>query len=243
MEACLPGTRKPLLASTYEIGDITHTAAEIFSATWVRNTFNSLNHRIVLTNTPDTNPAVFSWEDVGIDTVTVATSELPGVMRSGGDIEVDPITGEVTLVGQNAYSSDKNRFAPFLFASDKRRLKIRAWTSFSLSVNGVKKVFTPVADLEFDIAAILDTGSLAGGKDYYVFLVPGDNDTLAFKASLTKEAPGGLTAAEVYRVRGFHTLCADAGAAMTRTRSAARRFCIRSTALWPGTSCPRPCGA
>jgi hypothetical protein len=208
--------------STYEVEGVVHQVSkinggneEIFNATWVRNTYNNLNHRIELVNTPDTLPAVFSWEDVGIDTVAVATAELPGVVRSGGDIEVDPVTGEVTLVGQNVYSRDKNRSAPLLFASDKRILKVRAWTSLSLTVSGVKKVFTPVADLELDIAAILDTGSLAGGKDYYVFLVPGESDTLTFKASLAKEAPSGLTAGEVYCIGGFHTLCANVGSALT----------------------------
>lgn len=61
--------------STYTIeadsGSVTHAAGEIFNSTWVRNTYNNTNHRIVLTNTPDTDPPVFAWTDVGFDTVGV----------------------------------------------------------------------------------------------------------------------------------------------------------------------------
>jgi hypothetical protein len=130
--------------STYVTGGVTHKAEEIFSATWVRNTYNvlyhdqgeaqakmearfgpggtftwdaadppqsayevsgethylveiaepyTLNHKWVLTNTPDTTPRVFSWQNAGQDTVAVANEVLPGVVKSGGDIEVDPVTG------------------------------------------------------------------------------------------------------------------------------------------------------
>jgi hypothetical protein len=69
-------------------GGVTHTAGEIFNATRVRNTYNGLNHRLVLTNTPDTIPPVFDWEDVGYDTVGIAAADLPGLVKSGGDVTV-----------------------------------------------------------------------------------------------------------------------------------------------------------
>ena len=84
-------------ASTYEIGERIHTADEIFNSTWVRNTYNGINHRLVLVNTPNTEPAVFAWEDVGYDTVGLANEELAGLVKSGGDIDVDPITGIVRI--------------------------------------------------------------------------------------------------------------------------------------------------
>jgi hypothetical protein len=135
--------------STYVLGGITHTASEIFSSTWVRNTFNdlyhdealaqskmedrfggggtfawndddpsqstyivsdethylieiavpyTLNHKWVLTNTPGTDPRVFSWQNVGQDTVAIANELLAGVVKSGGDIKVDPVTGLITVM-------------------------------------------------------------------------------------------------------------------------------------------------
>jgi hypothetical protein len=87
-------------ASTYTAADETvHTAGAVFNSTWVRNTYNGINHRIVLVNTPDTGPAVFAWEDVGYDTVGIATGTMAGLVKSGGDIEVDPVTGEVKVKG------------------------------------------------------------------------------------------------------------------------------------------------
>jgi hypothetical protein len=53
-------------ASTYVIDGDTHTAAEVWDSTWVRNTNNG--HRWVLVNTPDTDPAIYNWTDVGLDT-------------------------------------------------------------------------------------------------------------------------------------------------------------------------------
>jgi hypothetical protein len=87
-------------ASTYTAADGTvHTAGEIFNSTWVRNTYNGINHRIVLANTPDTEPAVFAWEDVGYDTVGIATDTLAGLVKSGGDVEIDPVTGLMSVKG------------------------------------------------------------------------------------------------------------------------------------------------
>jgi multidrug efflux pump subunit AcrA (membrane-fusion protein) len=53
-------------ASTYVIDGDTHTASEVWDSTWVRNTNNG--HRWVLVNTPDTDPAIYTWTDVGLDT-------------------------------------------------------------------------------------------------------------------------------------------------------------------------------
>jgi hypothetical protein len=71
--------------STYQIGEpdngITHTASEIFNNTWVRNTYNGENHKWVLTNTQDTDPAVYVWTDVGQDVVMGATDTYAGVAK------------------------------------------------------------------------------------------------------------------------------------------------------------------
>ena len=64
--------------STYEINGTTHTAVEIFNNTWVHNDYDG--HRLLLTNTPITDPQIFHWEDVGVDTVSVFTNELAGII-------------------------------------------------------------------------------------------------------------------------------------------------------------------
>ncbi|MEZ3441536.1 hypothetical protein [Alistipes sp.] len=92
-------------ASTYTLADgvTVHTAAEIFNSTWTRNTDNG--HRIVLNNTQDTDPAIYEWADVGVDTVNVATDTAAGIVLSDtpdGEFVVDPATGSVALAEQVA---------------------------------------------------------------------------------------------------------------------------------------------
>ncbi|MDR0374621.1 MAG: hypothetical protein LBH85_02740 [Treponema sp.] len=90
-------------ASTYTADGVTHAAGEIFNATWVRNTHapdgkNPINHRLTLTNTPNTNPAVFYWEDVGVDTVGFASNEAAGIVKGSRNILANPLTGEIEAV-------------------------------------------------------------------------------------------------------------------------------------------------
>jgi hypothetical protein len=92
---------------------------------------------------------------------------------------------------------------PFIYAaSDKRKLTIRAG-------------FYSDADLELDVASILDTGTLANGKDYYLFECPPVGDQRVFKVSLTKTAPLGYNAQNVFLIGGFHTLCVTVGTGLT----------------------------
>jgi hypothetical protein len=82
--------------SAYVIGGVTHTASEIFNNTWVRNTYNNENHKWVLANTPDTQPAVYTWTDAGHDVVAGATSAYAGVMKLFNDYTGDSLEGSVT---------------------------------------------------------------------------------------------------------------------------------------------------
>jgi hypothetical protein len=104
--------------STYEVGGVVHAAVEIFNSTWVRNTYNGINHRIVLVNTPDTEPAIFAWEDVGYDTVGIADEEHAGLVKSGGDIAVDPVTGKVRI---SDAAMDKSGGSAALYDESKAR--------------------------------------------------------------------------------------------------------------------------
>jgi hypothetical protein len=248
--------------STYAPSDVTHTAGEIFSSTWVRNTYNilyhdeaeaqakmearfgsggaftwnaddppqstyvigdethylieiaepfTLNHKWVLTNTPDTDPRVFSWQNVGQDIVAIANESLPGVVRSGGDVVVDPVNGKM-------YVPAAALPGRFLISSDKRKIKIKAGTSLVLKFNGKRRGFYTDVDMELNIEALLDTGALQNGKDYYIFLcAEQEGDGVVIAVSLSKTNPQGYTADQVMLIGGFHTLCVNAGTGMTYT--------------------------
>jgi hypothetical protein len=87
--------------STYTLNETVHNAKDIFNSTWVRNTnANDLNHKWVLANTPDTDPVVFEWINTGVDTVSIATEPIAGLVTSGGDVNVDPVTGKMSISEQ-----------------------------------------------------------------------------------------------------------------------------------------------
>jgi hypothetical protein len=88
--------------STYVINGITHIAAGIFNSTWVRNSYDG--HRHVLTNTPDTDPAVFWWADVGLDVF----DENMFVKRSSSQTQV--IEGDIALTGALYGKTGTNKF-------------------------------------------------------------------------------------------------------------------------------------
>ena len=136
----------------------------------------------ILTNTPETEPPIFEWTNNGPDNIVV------------------------DVIGNHFAAS------PFMVASDKRILTIKAGTKIVLGT----RTFRAEEDIELDIAALLDTGVLANGKDYYIFLCPGQQaGSVIIKVSLTKTNPQGFLPNDVLLIGGFHTLCANAGAGMT----------------------------
>jgi hypothetical protein len=84
----------PLSSSTYitTAGD-THTAVEIWNGTWMRNDYD--NHRWVLSNTTDTDPVVYEYIDVGVDTVSQADAETFGVAKASSTTPLVAGTADV----------------------------------------------------------------------------------------------------------------------------------------------------
>jgi hypothetical protein len=72
-----------------------HGYTEIFNGTRIVNLHD--NHTWVLNNTPESGPPVFDWSDIGVEAIGVATEETLGLVKSGGDVEVDPLTGEMSV--------------------------------------------------------------------------------------------------------------------------------------------------
>jgi hypothetical protein len=76
--------------STYEISEETHYLIEIAGP-------YTLNHKWVLTNTPDTDPRVFSWQNAGQDTVGFANESVAGVVKSVADPGDGSMDGRVNV--------------------------------------------------------------------------------------------------------------------------------------------------
>ncbi|MDR1848115.1 MAG: hypothetical protein LBR17_08405 [Bacteroidales bacterium] len=76
--------------STYVINGTTHTASEIFNSTRVVNTYDATDpgkgtDEWALSNTPDTNPAVFIWVLKGSSYVSAATNVSQGIVSGQAD--------------------------------------------------------------------------------------------------------------------------------------------------------------
>ena len=63
---------------------------------------------------------------------------------------------------------------------------------------------------DLDIRAILDTGTISPGQNYY-FYICNNNGDLVYKISLNSTYPTGYTADTSYKLGGFHTLCYPVG--------------------------------
>lgn len=99
----------------------------------------------------------------------------------------------------------------FLEFKDAGSLLLKSGTA--LSVGDVEHYAT--ADVELDVADLLDTGTIQSGKDYCVYLTTDKQ----FVVSLNSTFPSGtlsdgstaFSAENTRKIGGFHTLCVDAG--------------------------------
>lgn len=112
-------------------------------------------------------------------------------------------TGESGIGGLNP--------EPFLEFKDAGSLLLKSGTA--LSVGDVE--YSTTADVEINVADLLDTGTIQAGKDYCVYLTTDQQ----FVVSLNSTFPTGtladgstaFSAENTRKLGGFHTLCADVG--------------------------------
>ena len=95
-------------------------------------------------------------------------------------------------------------------AFDKTTLQIEP-CAIKLTVDGVDRVWHNTSTIDFVPASNLDSGSsLAGGKNYYIYLVPNGTGCKLI-VSLNASYPSGYTATNSRKIGWFHTLCVAAG--------------------------------
>lgn len=100
---------------------------------------------------------------------------------------------------------------PFLEFKYAGSLLLKSGTA--LSVGDVE--YSATADIELDVADLLDTGTIQSGKDYCVYITTDQT----FVVSLNSTFPSGtlsdgstaFSAENTRKIGGFHTLCVDAG--------------------------------
>lgn len=98
-------------------------------------------------------------------------------------------------------------YTPFLVAKGQATLTIKANTYVKIINAGVHTIQSFDVATDVVVATALDTGAIAAGLNYYVYLC----DDGAIKVSLNSTYPAGYTAANSRKIGGFHTLCIAAG--------------------------------
>lgn len=149
-----------------------------------------------------------------LDGATLSTNELnllDGVTAS--TTEINHLAG-VTSGIQNQIDNKANLIwyadrdfeykQPKFITADKGSVTILAGTAIKLKSG---EYFYTASDRTYTLSAILDTGSVANGKDYYFYL----NNSKELIASLDGTAPDGYTADDVVQIGGAHTLCVSVG--------------------------------
>ena len=96
----------------------------------------------------------------------------------------------------------------------KRIVEWKSKTQITIKGNNSIKIGTEwfflENDLDLTVADILDTGTIANGKDYCVYAC-NNSGTLVFRTSLASTFPAGFDANSSRKIGGFHTLCVSVG--------------------------------
>lgn len=116
--------------------------------------------------------------------------------------DLTDLTVNVTDLNKiESYSArDFDYLQPDFIKADKGFITIKSGTTIKLKSG---EYFHTNMDLTFAIGDVLDTGSVAGGKDYYFYM----NNDEELVVSLSDTAPTGYTADDVVLIGGAHTLC------------------------------------
>lgn len=88
--------------------------------------------------------------------------------------------------------------------STHNSLKFRKDTRIEFKLGETNHVY--FTDVEFDVTEKLDEGTIQPAKDYCVYIYKTE-EGFDFKVSLNATYPTGMTANQVYKIGGFHTLC------------------------------------
>ncbi len=120
--------------------------------------------------------------------------------------------GEIYNIPFDDVKADTNRFIQFENTTDRRSLRFKKNTFIKLETESDTRHLTLWQDKVINVEDYLDTGeTLINGKDYSIFLVPGEESPVDIKISLNKTAPTGYDTVNTRRIGGFHTECADVG--------------------------------
>ena len=119
-------------------------------------------------------------------------------------------------------------YIPFLVAASQTTITIKEGTHIKI-INGSRQTMLRWdVDTTYAIATILDTGAIAAGLDYYVYVC----DDGLVKVSLNATFPAGYTADNSRKIGGFHTLCVAVGTIASHTLTDFAVKAILPASVW-----------
>lgn len=149
------------LTAFNDANGVAHTAAEIFNATAVTNSFD--NTRIQLNNTQNTDPKVFEFTNQGILLVGIANQTTAGIVRAGsksqiivsastGDVQLDSSKGPEIRMTIGAMDTRMAELVDSLTDEEKRVVRNK------LGIEAVADIKDDVANLKQQVADMLVCG-------------------------------------------------------------------------------------
>ena len=128
---------------------------------------------------------------------------------------------------------------PFIVWKDADEIYIKAESAIKIINSGTHKVFDSGSiDVAVNVSTNLDTGSIAVGSDYYVYLVDEGDGTASVIISANSTYPDGETADNSRKIGGFHTLCANVGTISGHTLTGVTAGSILPASVWDITHRP-----
>ena len=128
---------------------------------------------------------------------------------------------------------------PFIVRSGADKITLKAHSAIKIINNNVHKVFkTGTSDVVVDIDDNLDTGTIAVGTDYYIYLCDDADGTASVVISANSSYPSGYNANNSRKIGGFHTLCANVGTISGHTLTGVTAGSILPASVWDLTHRP-----
>lgn len=136
----------------------------------------------------------------------LATGENFDIVRGNTTVRVpfeatDPSTPTVETLARQIDLTALVPASPLVRYADKTHVTVTGGLPYRVGGETLRVA----EDTTVDVAAALDTGSIAPGTDYAVYITSSQGSRFVVSASQT--APAGFTTATSKRLGGFHTIC------------------------------------
>ena len=173
-----------------------------------------------------------TWANIKAAVLTAVgkVNEAVGFTLSGGATNKKltvPVDG---VIGDWSWWGIKNLRLVDVYSGDHTKVKVNP-SAYNIPILIGDHWHVMTSAVTVSSVDDLDTGSLAVGKDYYIYACT-DGTTLSFKVSANATNPTGFDAAHSRKIGGFHTLCVAVGTIAGHALSGYAQKDILPASIW-----------